>query len=294
MLHPQAQQVLAAAADDLSVVDPGFDIERERERVRRANLKQPREDVDSVADHDANGVPVRVYTPVDACGVIVHAHGGGFVLNDIDVHDRICRMLANRSGAEVISVAYRRPPEAPFPAAVDDLDRVVAWVTSQGSGPVAIHGDSAGANLALVAALRHRQAFAAAVLIYPFIDARMRTPLYADEKVGFDAAEARWYWEHYAGGPERLAALLDDPNFSPVAADFAGLPPVLVATAEHDILRDEGEQLAQDLAAAGVSVVATRYLGMIHGFWRFVDQFDAAEVLLGQVTGFLREHGIGR
>ncbi len=128
MLHPQAAKVIAATADDISVADARFDVVAERERVRKANLKQPREDVARVEDLDARGVRVRLYAAPDAHGVIVHAHGGGFVLNDIDVHDRIARMLANRSGATVISVDYRRPPEHPYPAAVDDMDAVVAMV----------------------------------------------------------------------------------------------------------------------------------------------------------------------
>ncbi len=298
MLHPQAAKVIAATADDISVADARFDVVAERERVRKANLKQPREDVARVEDLDARGVRVRLYAAPDAHGVIVHAHGGGFVLNDIDVHDRIARMLANRSGATVISVDYRRPPEHPYPAAVDDMDAVVAWLAETDdpdvSGPIAVHGDSAGACLALVAALRHRERFAAQVLIYPFIDAARDATSYCADGVGFEPDEARWYWSAYAGGDQQRLHLLADPNFSPVDTDYAGLPPTLIATAEHDILRTEGEALAVAMEQAGVSVVATRYLGMIHGFWRFVDQFDASEVLMGQVVGFLREHGVGR
>ena len=109
-MYPEVRAAVEAdAGPDLTA--PGFDIAAHREEVRLANLRQPREDVASVADLDADGVRCRLYTPADALpGLVVHAHGGGFVLNDIDVHDGICRRFANRgrrAGAE-----RRLPPPA--------------------------------------------------------------------------------------------------------------------------------------------------------------------------------------
>ena len=129
--------------------------------------------------------------------MIVHAHGGGFVLNDIDVHDAVCRRLANRARRAVLSVDYRRPPEDPFPAAPDDLDTVVRWLASGHgpAGPYAAHGDSAGANLAVVAALRNPGFFAVLALVYPFLDPRAGFPSWAEGPAsGFDPREADWYW----------------------------------------------------------------------------------------------------
>src|SRR5690606_22470605 len=106
-------------------------------------------------------VPVRYYRPTDAepTGLVIHLHGGGFVLHDVEVHDASARRLANRSGLAVLSVDYRRPPEHRFPAAPDDVSAVAEWLVSGGRGelglgdvPLVVHGDSAGANLALVAA----------------------------------------------------------------------------------------------------------------------------------------------
>src|SRR6476469_8190281 len=158
-MYPEVRAAVEAdTGPDLTA--PGFDVATHRELVRQANLQLPREDVASVVDLDADGVPCRLFTPVDALpGLVVHAHGGGFVLNDVDVHDGICRRMANRGRRAVLSVDYRRPPEDPFPAAPDDLDTVVGWLRREGTGdlagPYAAHGDSAGANLALVAALRN-------------------------------------------------------------------------------------------------------------------------------------------
>ncbi len=293
MMYPEVRA--AVAADTSPVLSaPGFDVAAHREEVRQANLALPREDVAAVEEVDADGVRCRLFTPADALpGLVVHAHGGGFVLNDIDVHDAICRRMANRGRRAVLSVDYRRPPEHPFPAAPDDLDTVVAWLRREGpgdrrlAGPYAAHGDSAGANLALVAALRNPGFFAVVGLVYPFLDPRGTFPSYAEgAPSGFDPAEARWYWEQYA----RTDADLDDPDLAPLRSDrLHTLPPTFVATAEHDPLRDEGEELARLVAETGVETVGVRCLGQTHGFWRHA-AFAASEPLVRQVAGWFDQH----
>jgi acetyl esterase len=300
MLYPQSRAALDAAATEPRVGSPEFDLPAARERQRTLAADEAREPVAIVQDVDADGVPCRLYRPVStgsttgSTGVVVHLHGGGFVLNDVEVHDAAARRLANRSGAAVLSVDYRRPPEHRFPAAPDDVDTALRWLhregPSYGLDPARLvaHGDSAGANLALVAALRHPGELRALVLIYPFVDAQMGEASYDTEVGGLDREEARWYWEQYASGPRDYR----DPDFSPYEDTdrLATLPPTLVVTAEHDPLRDEGERLAARMVEAGVSVVATRYLGMVHGFWRHRDAFDAAEPLTRQVAGFVDLH----
>ena len=297
VLFPQARAAVEQAAGDLPTFDPAFSIEASREAARAEALAAPREDVAEVRDLDADGVPVRLHRPADAePGVVLHLHGGGFVFHDLEVHDASARRLANRSRCAVVSVDYRRPPEHRFPAAPDDVSTVVRWLDREAGalgldGPAYVHGDSAGGNLALVAALRHPGRFAAAALVYPFLDPEgpERWPSYRDAADGFDPREAAWYWEQYAAS----AADLRHPDLAPLRADdaaLATLPPTLVVTAEHDPLRDEGEELARRLAAAGVPVTSTRYQGQVHGFWRHPDAFDAAEPLMVQVAGFLRLH----
>lgn len=287
-MYPEVRAAVEADAGP-DITAAGFDIAAHREEVRLANLGQPREEVASVADLDADGVRCRLYTPADALpGLVVHAHGGGFVLNDIDVHDGISRRFANRVRRPVLSVDYRRPPEARFPAAPDDLDTVVGWLRREGPpGPYAAHGDSAGANLALVAALRNPGFFAVVALVYPFLDPRGAFPSWRQaEETGFDPTEAHWYWEQYARGE----ADFDDPDLAPLLSDrLHTLPPTFVATAEHDPLRDEGEELARLLAEGGVETVGIRCLGQVHGFWRH-DQFTASEPLVRQVAGYLDQH----
>ncbi|GAA1964111.1 alpha/beta hydrolase [Nocardioides panacihumi] len=263
-------------------------IAAQREAARRASGGEPKEEVGRVDEIDADGVPGRLYTPAGARdGLVVHFHGGGFVFNSVEVHDAVCRRFANRSGLAVLSVDYRLPPEHRFPAAVEDVDTVVRWLARQGRpGPAYVHGDSAGGNLALVAALRNPGFFDAAVLIYPFLDPAQGFGSYDDAAEGFDREEAAWYWQQYAATP----ADLTDPDLAPLLSDrLHTLPPTLVVTAEHDPLRDEGEELARRLDAAGVEVTATRYLGQTHGFWRH-DAFTSADRLVRQVSGFLASY----
>jgi acetyl esterase len=171
------------------------------------------------------------------------------------------------------------------------VDSALSWLAREGRGlgldlPAYAHGDSAGANLALVAALRNPGRFAAIALIYPFLDPTAGFDSYRTAADGFDPREAAWYWQQYAD-PADLA----HPDLAPLLSDRLGtLPPTLVVTAEHDPLRDEGEELVRLLAEDGVEVVGTRYLGQVHGFWPHVDAFDAAEPLTGQVAAFLRQH----
>ncbi|HEY0645610.1 MAG TPA: alpha/beta hydrolase, partial [Nocardioides sp.] len=202
------------------------------------------------------------------------------------------RRMTNRGRRAVLSVDYRRPPEDPFPAAPDDLDTVVGWLRREGAdpdlaGPYAAHGDSAGANLALVAALRNPGFFRVVALVYPFLDPTGSFPSWSEGAAsGFDASEAAWYWEQYA----RTEADFDDPDLAPLLSDkLHTLPPTFVATAEHDPLRDEGEELARRLAEAGVETVGIRCLGQVHGFWRHAE-LTASEPLVRQVAGYLDQH----
>ncbi len=295
VLHPQSRRALAEgeAATDLPVWDDRFDIAASRREDRELAAEEPREPVVGTLDIDAHGVFCRLYRPESAVpGTLVHLHGGGFVFHDVEVHDALARRLANRSGMAVLSVDYRRPPEHQFPAAPEDIDTVIEWLDGAGvpvvgEGPRFVHGDSAGGNLALVAALRNPGRFSAVALTYPFLDPTAAWESYRTEAEGFDPREAEWYWQQYAASP----ADREHPDLAPLLSDRLGtLPPTLVVTAEHDPLRDEGEFLASRLAQLGVSVVGLRMLGQLHGFLRHPEAFDASEPLVGTIAGFVRQH----
>jgi acetyl esterase len=292
VLHPQAVAAMEQWAQGPRPTDPGFDVDEQRRLARQQAAAEPREEVGHVEDVDAAGVPCRLYLPARASGgAILFLHGGGFVFGDLDTHDAQARRTANRTGLAVLAVDYRRPPEHRFPAAPADVDAALAWLI--GAAPalgldvsrlVAL-GDSAGGNLALVAALRNPNVFAATVLVYPFIDPRQRYDSYRSEAGGLGADEAAWYWQQYARSTDDYT----DPDLAPVDSEaLHTLPPTLVVAAEHDPLVDEDVDLARRLEAAGVPTTLSTYPGMIHGFWRRPEQFDAAEESLAEIADFLR------
>jgi acetyl esterase len=283
MLHPQAAKVMELWSLDPSPGDPDFDIETRRREALAAAALDLRETVDTVSDVDADGVRCRLYRNQSSAGLIVGIHGGGFVFGEIETHDSQWRRVANRTGWAVLSVDYRRAPEHRYPAAVEDVLTATRWgrrtIFSLGvaSGRIAVVGDSAGGQLALTVALEAPDLTAAA-LVYPCLDPTGSQPSYHVETGGLTATEMDWYWNTYLGGQSAPDLL---------GADLSGLPPTLVLTAEHDPLRDEGELLAARIAEAGASVTATRFLGMIHGFWRWPGLFDAADQSVRQVGAFL-------
>jgi acetyl esterase/lipase len=229
--------------------------------------------------------------------VLVYFFGGGWVLGEIDTADAIARSLANAANVAVLVPGYRLAPEHKFPAAVEDAEAAVRWVTRNADelgldgGRIAVGGDSSGGNLA--AAVTHllrdgggpRLAFQ--LLIYPVTQYLADTPSAGavDDPVFFNPRSVRWYWEHYLPSPEHGR----DPRASPLLAErFDGLPPALVITAEHDPLRDEGEQYAEKLAAAGVSVQLSRYDGMVHGFFAMTRELSRAREAHAEAASALR------
>ena len=234
--------------------------------------------VDDVFAGPAGPVPVRVYsaetgTPDPA---LVHFHGGGWVLGDLDSGDAFLRTLVVETGYTVISVDYRLAPEHPFPAAVDDCFAALEWVASSAcelgvdESRIAVGGDSAGGNLAAAVALRARDRggprIAYQLLIYPVTDHDLDTPSYHANASGYLLGRSgmQWFWDHYV--PDVGSRM--DPEASPLrAASLAGLPPAYVITAEYDPLRDEGQAYAERLRAAGVPVTLDACPGVIHGFF---------------------------
>lgn len=293
-LHPQAEAAVALWSEGPSVADPGFgeaDIAEQRRLAREAADAEPREEVAYVEDIDVDGVPARLYLPEGATRLAVFLHGGGFVFGDLETHDAQSRRVANRTGLAVLAVDYRRPPEHRFPAAPDDVDKVVPWLFENAPAlgidvsRLVVLGDSAGGNLALVAALRNPNVFAAAVLVYPFIDPSGAHHRPERDNHGLTSAEGGWYWRQYAATP----ADLSHPDLAPIESDRLGtLPPTLVVAADHDLLYDEDVELARRIEQAGGTVTLSTYPGMVHGFWRHPALFDAAEESLAEIAGFLR------
>jgi acetyl esterase len=252
---------------------------------------------DRLVPGPAGELPLRVYTPQGEppFPIVVWFHGGGWVVGTLDSYDPLCRALAAAVPAVVVSVGYRLAPEHPWPAAVEDAYAATLWASRNAAGlggaqdRLAVAGDSAGGNLAAVVALGARDrggpAIAFQLLVYPALDAAGGTASWRDHAEGFHltAAGMRWYWDHYLGGADGRA-----PDASPLRAAFlGGLPPALVIVAEHDVLRDEGEAYAARLAAAGVAATATRYPGMVHGFFRWRAVTATADTALAEAAAAL-------
>lgn len=297
-LHPQSASLLEAlvalGAPALETQDPvtarrGFD----------AMITPSTQPIHHTRDLDADGVPVRLYRPNDRTdlGLLVYYHGGGWVLGGLESHDDVCRRLANAMGHAVLSVDYRLAPEHPFPAPLADSLNALRWAhdnaSELGIDPtrIAVGGDSAGGNLAAVVAqlrpvdLRHQ------MLIYPVTDARRGSQSYRDNAEGYrlTAASMKWFCDHYLSGGHGSE---DDPRVSPLCAPesaLAGAPPALVITAEYDPLRDEGEEYARRLIAAGVPCTLTRYYGQIHGFFSMSAFVDDAPQAIAQAAAAVKQ-----
>jgi acetyl esterase len=258
--------------------------------------------VAAVADRAVPGpggdLPVRVYTPEGEAPfpIVVFFHGGGWVVGTLDTYDPLCRALAAAVPAVVVSVGYRLAPEHRWPAAVEDAYAATLWASRHAAElggaqhRLAVAGDSAGGNLAAVVALGARDrggpAIAVQLLVYPALDAAGDTGSWREHAEGFylTAAGMRWYWDHYLGGADGAA-----PDASPLRAAFlGGLPPALVVTADHDVLRDEGEAYAARLREAGVAADVRRVEGVVHGFFRWRAVTGAADAALQEAAAALR------
>ena len=251
-------------------------------------------EIDLAVPAPGGEVPVRAYVPGPGVRpIVVWLHGGGWMLGSIETYATPVRALARRSGAIVLSVEYRLAPEHPFPAAVEDTLAAVRWAGSEGArlggdtARIAVAGDSAGGNLAAVAArrLRDEVPLRLQALVYPVTDAGVNTPSFRDfgERHGLTAAGMRRFWEAYLDGCDG-----SDPDASPLrAGDLAGVAPAWVLTADHDVLRDEGEAYAAALERAGVPVTLRRWPGTIHGFIRWQAAAESARRALAELADAL-------
>jgi acetyl esterase len=206
------------------------------------------------------------------------------VVGDLESHDRVCRRLAHATAAAVLAVDFRRAPEHPWPAAVDDAVSATRWAAESLPGPLVLMGDSAGGALAALVCLRLRDQGdplpAAQVPAYPNTDLTLAQLSVREFGTGWglEAANLAYGAESWVPDPARRA----DPGVSPLyAPELAGLPPAVVVTNAYDPLRDEGEAYAGRLAAAGGTVRHRREPGMIHGFLT-LDTVSAAAAEAGE------------
>ncbi|MBU6499995.1 MAG: alpha/beta hydrolase [Rhodospirillales bacterium] len=230
------------------------------------------------------GVACNAIRPHGARGVIVFVHGGGWTFGSPGSHDRFARLLAEEAGATVISPEYRLAPEHPCPAAIEDVLTVIAALDGL-PGPLALCGDSAGANIALATALtRPARAPVALSLLYgcfaPIFDTASHLGL-GDGRFGLTTEKMRWYWRNWQGAPA-------DPRAAPLDGDLAGLPRTHLLAAGLDPLRDDTLLLAGRLATAGVPFRLDMVPGVIHGFLQMSARLAPARRALAGIGAELR------
>jgi acetyl esterase len=271
---------------------------RQLYRDGRGRLSPETPDVAEARDLTATGrhgaIPLRLYRPLGAAGflpALVYYHGGGWVIGDLDTHDVVCRQLANRAGCVVVAVDYRLAPEHKFPVAIDDAFDALCWIHDQAAGlgidarRLAVGGDSAGGNLAAVAALLARDEGAPKLgyqlLIYPATDFAGRYD--SQERLAeghlLTRANQNWFRDQYLPGETDRTDWRASPMHAP---SLAGLPPAYVLTAGYDPLCDEGEAYAQRLESAGVAVTRRHFPGQIHGFLTMGGVINAAGVAIAE------------
>lgn len=248
---------------------------------------------------DGNQIPIRIYTPTGAgpFPVVLYFHGGGFVIATNDTYDESARILAAKTPAIVVSVEYRKAPEAPFPAAYNDAISSYKWVLSNIANyngiatKVAVAGESAGGNLATEVALAARdqrlQAPTAQLLIYPVVSSNLNQIsdlLYMDSSLPLFTAELPYFLQDYLylDGVSQY-----DPRVTPINANLQGLPPATIISAQIDPLASDGLAYYNALLAAKDTATYQLYNGVTHEFFGLgayvgvaqqAEQFAAAQL----------------
>ncbi len=256
---------------------------------------------DRVIEVGGQEIPLRIYRARgdgEKLPILVFFHGGGWVIGDLETHDKLVRSLTLRAGCVTVAVDYRLAPEHPFPAAIEDSFAALQWVAANRSeiggddAPIAIAGDSAGGNIAAVMALLARDAggpaLAMQVLIYPATAATQDSPSHLALPDGpiLTKPVIDYFYACYVGGNEAASA---DHRFAPMLCeDHQGLAPAEIIVAGFDPLRDEGLAYGEKLKAAGNQVNMTNYGGMIHGFIQMPGVIDVGKQAIDHCGAALR------
>jgi acetyl esterase len=281
-LDPRARRIVAALSGATSFAALNVEAARAAYRASRAPYLWPLDEVADVRDLETGGgaPPMRLFRPLARAPSFLpqtyfFLHGGGWTVGDLASYEPLCRRLARVLRANIVWVDYRLAPEHPFPAPLDDALAACRWffanAAKAGLDPndVGVIGDSAGANLAAVAATLNGNGelgakFAAQILIYPCLDLTRRHRSHADLAEGFLLTKAvyDWYVGNYLAGHDA-----EDPRVSPLLKpDLSGMAPAVVLHAGFDPLRDEAIVYVAKLRRAGVPVKEIAFADMMHGF----------------------------
>ena len=281
-LAPEIKAFLeaSAAAALPQVWEAPVDVIRRNTQSRPA-LAGPVEPLQEVINRYIPGptadLPIRIYRPTssDNAPAIIYFHGGGWVLNFLDIYDASLARLANQSGATIISVNYQKAPEHPFPIPFDDCYATLLWAIANASElkidatRIGVAGDSAGANLASGVAIKARDnhiPLAFQLLIYPCNDRDFTTDSYIQNATGYGLSTQamKWFWDQYLQGDRHDK----NPFALPMSAtSLLGVAPAIVITAQYDPLISDSENYCAKLKSDGAEVIYREFPGMIHGFF---------------------------
>lgn len=241
---------------------------------------------DEVVPGRNGGIPVRVYRPETPRAVIAYLHGGAWIVGDIDTHDFVTRRLSRDTDSVVVSVDYRMLPEHPFPAPFEDSYDAIVWASTLWPDlPFVVAGDSAGGTLAACIALYARDEggprIDAQVLVYPGIDDDYDAPSMQVIDGPNTPEDVEFFIDNYAG----TDAAKDSAYALPARADsLAGLPPVIVTVAGHDVLRSSNEAYADRLSAEGVDVTVLLDPELTHSWIDYAPRVPAADRAFTRLT----------
>jgi len=265
-----------------------------------ANAPELQEIRDGIIAGPVGGIPVRYYFPVSTrpLPALIYLHGGGFIVGNIETHDKIMRLLALHSGAAVVGVDYHLAPEYKFPTALEETVAVIEHLHQYGADEgvvmdqMAVGGDSAGANLSVAASLllRPQQPDLLKVMLlfyggYGLRDSGSRR-LYGGPEDGMGKEDMAFYQSCYFKGDE-------DPNdvrFNVLNADLKGLPPMFICAAQYDPLLDDSITLQKIADEAGVPNELRIYEGVVHGFLHLSRMVDKAGQAIEDAAATLRNH----
>ena len=306
-LHPQMMAVLEKQAEDVpnakKVYELAPDAARRQYQAGRRYWNADAPDVgaiiESSVDGPAGAIPVRIYLPDGGrpLPALVYIHGGGWLVGNLDSHDKIMRLLALRSGVAVVGVDYRLAPEHKFPIAIDECHAVIAHLRDHGADwginpeRLAIGGDSAGANLSMAVALALRDTdpdlLALLVLVYGVFGLSDSTSrrMFGERPDCLSNRDMEYYYDCYVRSPEDRR----DYRVDVLAADLRGLPPAFISAAAMDLLLDDSIALKARMDEAGVTSHLKVYDGVLHGFLHYSRVLDAASEAIDDAAEAIRE-----
>ena len=306
-LHPQMTEVLKKQAEVTPNARKVHTLTPDEARAQYAagrrywNSDAPELDeiFDTPIEGPGGGIPARVYLHGDErpLPVLIYLHGGGWVVGNLDTHDKIMRLLALRSGAAVVGVDYGLAPQTKFPAAIDECLAAVAHLRDHaadwGIDPerIAIGGDSAGANLAVAVALSLRdtqpELLRMLLLVYGVFGLQDSPSqrLFGERGDGLSNKDMDYYYDCYLRGPEDR----HDDRFNVLSADLRGLPCAFIAAAGMDPLLDDSVAMHELMGEAGVESKLAIYDGVLHGFLHYSCMLDRSKEAIDDAAQAIRE-----